>query len=75
LIPIVLAALLLVSLLVSLVVAALAARTERRREHANRIWIDRQVYQAERKLHEVASNAFSSMMDVARHERDDDWTP
>jgi hypothetical protein len=67
--------LLLVCLVTCLGIAVQVTRTEQGQERLNEVMADRQIYQAEIKLHERASDAFSSMMEAARQVRPNDWQP
>ncbi len=67
--------LLLVCLVISLGIAVRVSKVERCQERLNEVMADRQIYQAEIKLHERASDAFSSMMEAARQARPNDWQP
>ena len=57
---------LLALLLTCLCIAVRESRERKRRVSAQRAWSDRQLYQAERKLHQLASDTFGEMMEAAR---------
>jgi len=70
---IVLSALVVTCVLTCVGITVNVAKAEGRRERSNQVWLDRQVFEAELKLNELASNAFSSMMEAARDSGGDNW--
>jgi hypothetical protein len=49
------------------------AETDQQRMRAQRSRVERDLRRAERQLHDLASNAFGSLLDTARQARSDQW--
>lgn len=72
-IVVILSFVLLGCLVACLGIAVRESRRRRRQERAEGIWSERQTFRAEMKLHELASNTFSSMMEAARQDDNGNW--